>query len=403
MVARSVRGGIMTILTMGIGWLVLASGLDRMSAANSTLSRYVPSTLRGFAYSELVQGAIERSDLRTAQVLAEDYVRAAPVEANATALLGVARLEAGDAAGAASAFSVAGTFGWRNQPAQLYWLSTALSAGSWDIAAQRLDALLRVSTDIKAFEPLIVQMERSPEGIKAWRQRVLTKPSPPWIAEYIQSVPALDGAARERRLTTLGMYGARDPVSCTSAVPAVNALFTQGEVVASRRMWSMLCGRATGARAGLYNGSFEKVQQANASVPFEWTLMVGGAIDVGITTAPGPLSGKALFAQSDADVTTAVAEQWLSLPPGRYRLKSRTMTDNGQAGSRTRFTIRCVAPSKRNAARGEASIMEASGPTVFTVPGGECSSQLIEIALSPKNGTVRGMEWVDDIAILPIT
>ena len=135
-----------------LGWatgLVLFAGLaagsaaDRLSAGDPVLAAQIPALFASEALRTRGAEALSNGQAVGAEAIGTAAIRNAPTDPQSTALFGAGKLAVGDRVLADRAFRVAGQLGWGVPITQSYWMGQALADGKYDIAALRLDALLR--------------------------------------------------------------------------------------------------------------------------------------------------------------------------------------------------------------------------------------------------------------------
>jgi O-antigen ligase len=231
------------VIGVGVGWLAYGSALDRLSAGTPGLAPHVPTVLRGSAWRSEAAALVDQAP-RRAIVAAQRGVAADPIDPGASSALGLARLAAGDRAGAAAAMLVAGSLGWRDQPAQAFLLAMALAAGDVRVAAQRLDGLLRIEDRARSAE-LLRLLEGTPEGRRALAERLAERPA--WLASY--PVPTDDLVADDlvHRAQVLAAPALRGVVACSDVSGLILALQRNGQSAAADQLRFRRCSAPPGS------------------------------------------------------------------------------------------------------------------------------------------------------------
>ena len=383
--ARILRDGALTALALGLAVLAWGSAMDRAARASPALARVVPEPLRANAWRIETARALERRS-PTATALAERAVAADPVDPASASLLGAARFTGGDGPGAAAAFRVAGTLGWRNQPTQLYWLVAALQARDYAVATERLDALLRQAPNYPQGAVLLGQLGATPGGRAALARR-LAEPSA-WRHVYLGTFEGVSAdQLADRALVLEQTVLARAGIGCDEIGPLAGALYAQDRAIEARRLWRSRCGAHD---ALLADGGFDAARLDDTS-PFAWQFPGEGGLDLRLEpqTVGG---GQALVVASVLPTRRIVTSQALQLEPGRYRLTWRAHDAGGSASARVAARLTCR--------RGEGAWLEAA-PKADAVRGAaitvepRCPLQWLELALDPGNGAVT----LDDVRI----
>jgi len=385
--SRLARNASLTALALGLATVAWGSGVDRMARTSPALARIVPEPLRANAWrSEASLALLRRS--KSAEALAERAVRSDPIDPASTSLLGAARFADGDGPGAAAAFRVAGTLGWRDQPTQLYWLIAALQAGDYPVSTERLDALLRQAPGYPQAPALLGQLGATPQGRTALAERLAARSG--WLHVYLA---AFDGVTPEQladRATVLEQPALdRARITCAEIGPLAGALYTQNRAADARRLWQSHCGARDTL---LVDGGFDAAR-LNETSPFAWQFQGEGGLDLRLD--PGAKgAGQALVAASSLPRRRIVAIQALQLVPGRYRLSWQARDAAGAPSPRIAARLTCK--------RGEGQWLGAEplgngGRAALAAVSDECALQWLELALDPGTGTVT----LDDVSLAP--
>ena len=206
--------------------LAIGNGLDRMASVAPGAARHLPKLFATNSLAVIGQADLSR-DPRAALALAERLVARAPVEPASTALLGAARAEIGDDAGADRAYHVAGQLGWRIPLTQSYLEAEALESGDAPVAAQRLDALLRLQPQLLRDPAVLAPFESDPAAQSALVDRLATRP--PWLGIYTGQFDPPPADMLVRRVPTLLLLGERGIVlGCDAITPAMRQLISAG-------------------------------------------------------------------------------------------------------------------------------------------------------------------------------
>lgn len=206
--------------------LAIGSGMDRLAVARPRLANHVPTWFAADALQISGAGDLSRNP-RAALEHAEWLVARAPIEPSSSALLGAARHAMGDDAGADRAFRVSGQLGWRVPLTQSFLLGAALDAGDLPVAAQRLDALLRLQPHLLNIPAVLAPFEQDDTARAALVERLVTRP--PWLGWYTGELLPTPADALARRVPSLMMLGDRGiKLGCEAIAPAVRELAGAG-------------------------------------------------------------------------------------------------------------------------------------------------------------------------------
>jgi hypothetical protein len=197
--------------------LAIGNGLDRLALVRPGRASQVPALFATNALEVLGEADLDK-DPRAAAILAGRLVARAPIEPFSTALLGASRAANGDDAGADRAFRVAGQLGWRIPLTQSYWLQASLASGEMGVAAQRLDALLRLHPQLLRVPEVLAPFEADAAGRDALVDRMATRPN--WLSWYTGQVDPVPAPVIARRAPMLMMLGDRGVVLGCDAIAA---------------------------------------------------------------------------------------------------------------------------------------------------------------------------------------
>ena len=170
-------------LSIAYTGLVLGSGADRLTATRPEMAPEIPAPFASEALRVAGAQALADGDVRTTLAIGKRALRDAPADPQSAAMLGAGLLASGDQTRADLAFRVAGRLGWRVPITQSYWLGKALSASDYDLAALRLDALLRQQPQLLSQRQLLDPIERNPAGRAALVRRMALRPD--WLLPYV--------------------------------------------------------------------------------------------------------------------------------------------------------------------------------------------------------------------------
>ena len=272
-------------------------------------------------------------------------LRIAPLNTRAIRVIGEAELARGHDDVGVDAMNAAARGGWRDNPTQVWTLQMALSAGDYNTAMERADALIRRNTIadrvFAAFrtmnaEPgfrrsLIARLDDQPD----WRGLMfldLRRASASEIPAAIQLIADLDRTPR--------------PVTDLELFPILERMTELGGADQAYRFW-----RSKAPPAGwngdsqLYDGAFVVAgkRQGTGSIPrFEWTVDPSGSGLASVEAAPNG-QGVALRASTEAGDSAVLATQQLVLTPGAYRIGARIFARSERDMAGFEFTLHCVA------------------------------------------------------------
>ena len=387
--SRLIRAASIVLPALGLGYAVLGSGLDRMSAANPAFSGMVPPAFRAAAWRS--GGALDLAGGRSvaARDKATRAILADPLDAAASSGLGLARLKLHEGVAAEAAFRVAGQLGWRDKTTQLYWMALSAASGAYPLAAQRADALLRQDSRLREQPELLAALEATPQGRTALAARLAQRPA--WFGDYWGKLYLLEPGQLADRARVLDEPALRPPIMACADVRTMAVALTKSDLVRSRSILRRYCPRRGGVL--LTDGGFEAAQLSNAAAS-GWQFTGEGGLDVRIEPGGGS-GGRAVAVSSALPMRQVFASQALELEPGRYRVGWRLP---GRAGT----DIPGIAV--------RLTCQQNGGEYLAPVPAGDdrltasalipedCPMQWLELAIDPGVGPIA----VDDVTIGPI-
>lgn len=381
------RGGRLVVGVAALCYAAFAlfSGLDRLSTGAAAQTK-VPAFFASQALKGEVIAALKAGQTERAIAAGLKSVIAAPIEASSSSLLGTAYLRAYRSADAERAFKVSGQLGWRDVPTQVYWILAGLALSENELAADRLDALMRAAPSIQESAEVLVQLEASPGGRQALAARLAQGPG--WLGQYAAGSNLLNQPAFAQRIALLrqALTKGKSP-TCLEVSDAVNQLaYQQNRFAESRQLWDVACMQG---RAGLLADPDFLAATRDPPTPFDWGLPGVGGVSARIGDGM-------LYASNDNPVPMPVARQYLMLPPGPVRIEWRAEADGDLAGVANAVKLLC--PNHTDPAFGRAGSAQGSGTfaTVVNVPA-NCSPQELTISIAREAGEVR----VDAINLQP--
>ena len=370
--------------------LALGSGADRLSAGDTVIAAKVPGLFASEALRTLGAQALAGGKAVDAAAIGTAAIRNAPTDPQSTALFGAGHLAKGDRVLAERAFRVAGQLGWRVPITQSYWMGQALADGKYDIAALRLDALLRQQPQLLRQRALLDPMERNPAGVAALIARMRLRPV--WLATYAGDVFDLPADVMLQRAAVLGEAARGGLIlGCAQIAPIATRLAVLNEVRAGLTLWHQHC---PAAGTGLVSDErLTMLDIAAKPSAFTWELIGNGELALAVVPSSDG-RGKRLMIDGMADVPRAVLTQLLALDPGTYQLSWRAGNDQGRPSDHLRAGLACP---------GEPPVWvtpqldQPSGLWRATVQvGARCAAQRLTFAAEPASGRV----WLDQVSLV---
>ena len=370
--------------------LAVGSGADRLSAGDPALAARVPALFASEALRTSGAQALSNGQAVGAAAIGTAAIRNAPTDPQSTALFAAGKLAAGDRVLADRAFRIAGQLGWRVPITQSYWMGEALADGKYDIAALRLDALLRQQPALLRQRQLIDPMERNPAGQTAMIARMRLNPA--WLRVYAGDVHDLPADIVLQRMAVLDQAARSGLVlGCDMTAPLASRLVVVGQHKAGAALWRQHCPAAgSGLVADEQLTTLDITAKPSA---FTWTLVGNGEVSLAVLPS-GNGRGKRLLIEGMADVPRAVLTQLVVLDPGRYQLSWRTGNSRGQASDHVLAALVCpgqvpvwLTPTlDRSAGLWRADLQVDT----------RCPAQQLTFAAAPRSGQL----WLEQIALI---
>jgi len=266
--------------------------------------------------------AAKTNDPALAERLAAQAVVNQPMNVAALRSLAMAREAQGKPAG--SQWRLASSLGWRDQATQFWAFRQALVEGEAGTAAIRADALLRTGQPPAAFTGLLRAAARNPSFAEAIAGRLRFNPN--WRAQYFKlpvnpSPPEIAGV-----LATLEQQS-RNPDSQSRADgrSLIAHLIKTKAFDQAVQVDRLVAGERVHSGNWLDDGSFDRPadEYVTDSTPFDWQIHKGRGTTGSIEPAPPSV----LIAETDGEKAGIVANRYVRLPPGSYRLTYRVRSD----------------------------------------------------------------------------
>lgn len=301
---------------------------------------------------------------------------AEPLDPGSSALLGAALFAQGHLARADDAFLVAGRLGWRDPITQLYWMQVALNRDATEIAAQRLDAVLRQVPAFPQADQLLNQFTNNEAGRRALAARLSSRPA--WLTTFAKPNAGIDPKQLRDRAMVLGLLGPQ-VLKCDEVATLIDLLVQQGHVEQGLKTWRLAC-YARKAQGLISDPGFAGATLGQQRTVFDWSFPADANLSVELL--PGGGETQELRARVTAASSRAVTQKFLALPQGGYRLFWSARDENGAPAARFAASMGCGAPQPG----GTPGVLVDSQGTRFSVdlnadPG--CPGQLLVLWLAP--------------------
>lgn len=358
-------------LLLGVGWTVLASAADRLAGQGLLTA---PGMVGEGGRALTARAWLTLQEGRSSVTLARAAVRQRPTDAATLRVAGLTFLAVGDLVRADTLMRLAGAAGWRDQPTQLYWTRAALAAGDVEVAALRLDALMRANAFGPDVTALFVALERSPGGRAALARRVAA-PGATWPPLMLERMEGLDADGMRARLATVVAARAR---LTRATLDAIGWSFVRAGA-------ADLAERLLAPRDRL---GFDPSADPTASGPFGWTLTAGAGLEAGFAGAG------ALAVRASGSAVLPLASRLLRRPPGPATLSVTV------AGARTTLPLLATWACLDEADAPAAALPAPKGVARFAIatPVG-CSTQRLTLLVSGDEAARGSSLRLSDVRI----
>lgn len=340
-----------------------------------------------------VASAIEDGDGAAALEAAERLVLNAPLRRSNVSLLATAHQLAGNAQASADIFRIASSLGWRDLLAQGNAVQLALANGEYDIAASRMEALVRAEPGSAVTRQLVVVIADVPESRAAlgaamaagdgWGDNLIIGLHELPVEEIAARLPILR-AASSNGFQPTELFARRE----TDRIYADNP-------VLGWEVWTALAGPGAVAETGLWDSDFSTIKESSfgGRAPFEWRRERRTTQTLGIAEEDGQVrlavAGRNFAAEN-------LANQHVRLAPGRYLLG---WASSAAVSGRPDLLLSadCALPT-RPMELGPAIFEEGSFYRLLVV-GPECMLAQIRV-FAPTGGS--DSRWIANPRVLPI-
>lgn len=397
------RSGLLLLTGLFIGWLVLASTIDRVFArrAPELAVRWNPRSADANARlgdTLLQDGDVAAHSARIAAAATRSIERQ-PVNPVAVRLLGMTVAATGDERRAAGLVRYAEAMSRRDLPTQLWLIEASVARGDIPTALHHYDRAMKTSVsgrtllfpiladaanDRAIWEPLSHVLARHPQW---WRPFMVQ------ATAQTKSPDALYIFARRLRIDQPGRVD-------TGLLQGIEKrLVDLGDSRRAEELFNRAHGQPAAASPPLRNGGFE---QASGFDPFEWNLK--DEPDLAAVRQPSPIArdGNALFLSATNGRGGDLAVQLVRLQPGDHVVGATIGGVAGDPLAYPRLVVRCASDGREllNAAFPPAPERGRRWRGRFIVPAG-CTAQRVVLQASSSLDPSDLTPWIDNIAIQP--
>ena len=340
-----------------------------------------------------VASAIEDGEGSAALEAAERLVLNAPLRRSNLSLLATAHQLAGNAQASADIFRIASSLGWRDLLAQGNAVQLALANGEYDIAASRMEALVRAEPRSPVTRQLLVVIADVPDSRRALGAAMAAGEG--WGDNLIIGLHELPEDEIAARLPILRSASSNDfrPTELfarreTDRIYAVNPLL-------GWEVWTAVSGPGAVDETGLWDADFSTIKESSfgGRAPFEWRRERRTTQTLGIAEEDGQIrltvTGRNFAAEN-------LTNQHVRLASGRYVLG---WNSSAAVSGRPDLVLSadCALPT-RPMELGPAVFEDGSFYRLFVV-GPEC--MLTQIRVFAPSG-VSDSRWIANPRVLPL-
>lgn len=304
-------------LLLAIAGVTVSLQIDRQTRLSPQLFAVVPGPFKSQALEPEADLAVKRK-AANAYELAREFVQRRPVPSLGLTLLSLSAVEKRDNQLADDAMALAASRGWRGTVPNLLALGGAYAAGDLEGAVHRLAALGRMQAGEQITKQGLAIISASPEGRAV-------------LSDYAKRDPAMAFMVLRSSLEVirpeLAVEMVRDikagggTFSCPDIRWIVTSLLRLGKGSEALELWGKGCELAPPSdRKGA-------LASADPADPFAWQLQRAPGLSRSIR------SDHVRFRNKDP-LDRIVADRFLVLKPGRYRIEALTEAPVNRASTR---------------------------------------------------------------------
>jgi hypothetical protein len=197
---------------------------------------------------------------------------------------------------------------------QIYWMQRAMELGDFDVAAMRLDALLRLDHSFQRNYLFLRPAEQYPPMRQAFLKRMTGRP--PWLEDYISDVSGFKGDQFSSRVALLSETPSVGLVAgCKAISRVINQMTSRNALPEAYSLWRAHCPQA---RTYITDPAFEFLGvDENETTMFGWHLQTSGSLSYDRATAD-----KTMLSVTNVGPTIGgFIKQFVMAPPGDYRIR----------------------------------------------------------------------------------
>jgi tetratricopeptide (TPR) repeat protein len=398
--AGEIAPGLLIVAAIWLGWQVVKEvGAERLPVG--TAVRIAPSSASVLARAAEAEFAAKRYD--NALSLAQDSLSRAPFNVRALRVVGLVRAEAGDLANAEEILTQAGNWSLRDDQAHGWLVERLLRKGDYRLAFAHADTLARRRPALwnRVFNLYRTAGEHDPRAFPALVSLLETQP--PWRGEFLTYLSRSPEGLGVSANLAVALEKTDAPFSTAELSQLYMRLMNRRLLPAMKLIRNALGRPPVSPR--VLDGSFSTAETTTPE-PFSWQLPSASGVVSDILPDDIRPSETALRVQYDGYAVNKVADQFIQLEPGAYRLSGEARRESGELAGRLAWRVICfetdtiVAESLSAAWSSDAWTGFRAD---FVVPPTNCSAQWLRLEPVSANARSQMAVWYDRLAITPVS
>lgn len=292
-----------------------------------------------------------------------------PLSTEAIMPLGLTANGRSEKAKARSIFRASAALSRREEVAALWLARDAAENNDIDEMLKRFDQILRTSQEARPI--LLEQFAAATTDRQFHRGMVeLLSSHPVWEADFWETAPKVEAAARSVGELRLALVGRNAKVSEQADVRIAYNLINQGEFALASQLFAKLAG-VPASEAIVKNADFSNPSRF---APVDWQTYSTADFGSEISTSNGLLYLYATDAPGGG-----VARQWVSLSPGRYRLRATVRGFGMEEGDSLSAQLSCISSGD---AKQTFPLSDGSNEIEFAI-GATCRQFWLDVVAKP--------------------
>jgi hypothetical protein len=379
-----------------LGWQVALVPLAARAPSEHAV-RLSPGSAEVLARA--AEGEMRAGDMEDAGYLARLSLSKAPFDVEALRVLAMSEAEAGRTDQADELMTLAGNWSLRDSAAHSWLIESRLRRGNYASAFAHADTLVRRRADLRpqVFNLFSTAAETDPRAGPYLASELAD--SPPWRAEYLQSLYRRPNGLQLLAGLALGLEQTEGPFTTAELQSLYQALY-QGRRIAGLKTIRETLDRPS-ADSILVNGEFADQETL---LPFGWQLGVGPGISVGLLNDDRKPELTALRVIHDARNAQDLASQLVLMAPGSYRLSGRQRLENGRGRTGFAWQIQCLESSEiigevRFDLDMDTQSDWSSFQTRVVVPEQGCTAQIVKLVPINTGRRTDIVIWFSQLAL----